>query len=75
MHILLILIGNSWTDLPKNIEDLLQCPTAHCCQCAQVLFASAIPFICQDNFDPKTPNHLFHFLGLCCSEQCKKAIV
>lgn len=62
--------GNSWTDLPKNIEDLLQCPTAHCCQCAQVLFASAIPFICQDNFDPKKPNHLFHFLGLCCSEQC-----
>lgn len=62
--------GNSWTILPRNIEDLLQCPTAHCCQCTQVLFTSAIPFICQDNFDPKKPNHLFHFLGLCCSEQC-----
>lgn len=66
------LSGDHGVTLPQNIEELVHCPTAHCCQCNEVLFVSAFPFICQDNFSPQKPDAVFHFLGLCCTEQCKK---
>ncbi|XP_048738113.2 leucine-rich repeat-containing protein 28-like isoform X2 [Ostrea edulis] len=70
-HVLLIRDkSDHGVTLPQNIEELVHCPTAHCCQCNEVLFVSAFPFICQDNFSPQKPDAVFHFLGLCCTEQC-----
>nr|XP_022333285.1 leucine-rich repeat-containing protein 28-like isoform X1 [Crassostrea virginica] len=62
--------GNTQIALPRNLEELLHCPTGHCSKCSQVLFESAFPFICQENYSPQRPNDVFQFLGFCCSEQC-----
>ncbi|XP_061166869.1 leucine-rich repeat-containing protein 28-like [Saccostrea echinata] len=62
--------GDPEVTLPQTIEELLHCPTAHCSLCNEVLFVAAFPFIYQDSFSAEKPDDMFHFLGLCCSEQC-----